>query len=59
MLEWMAIAEWLALGYLALHLVVCVMLRRRTGRALNPMLGLTAMLMLLVSIVWLGTVIAK
>ncbi|MDE6383095.1 MAG: 1,4-dihydroxy-2-naphthoate octaprenyltransferase [Paramuribaculum sp.] len=36
--------------YLIVHTILFLMLIRRTGRALNPLLGLTAMLMLLYSI---------
>ncbi len=52
---WMATGPWGWTGpatYLALHLVIFSMLIRRSGRALNPLLGMTAMLMFLFSILF-------
>lgn len=49
---WMATGSWGWTGpviYLILHISIFSMMMRRTGRALNPLLGMTAMLMFLFS----------
>lgn len=45
--------EWIGWVYLALHLLLCRLLKRRKGKAINPLLGMTAMTMLAVAIAWL------
>lgn len=53
--EWIAAAAWGLIGpcvYVVLHTALFVMLRSRHGRALNPLLGMTAMLMLLYTLVF-------
>ncbi len=44
---------WIGWVYLALHLVLCQLLKRRTGKGINPLLGMTAMTMLAVAVAWL------
>ncbi|WP_290155104.1 1,4-dihydroxy-2-naphthoate octaprenyltransferase, partial [Muribaculum intestinale] len=42
LLDAMGVHRWIAWVYLAVHLLLCMMLKRRTGRAINPLLGMTA-----------------
>lgn len=46
-------AEWITIVYIAAHVAIWRQLERRTGRALNPLLGMTAMLMALYAIAFL------
>lgn len=53
LLDAMGVHRWIAWVYLAVHLLLCMMLKRRTGRAINPLLGMTAVAMLAVALAWL------
>ncbi len=53
LLDAMGVHQWIAWVYLAVHLLLCMMLKRRTGRAINPLLGMTAVAMLAVALAWL------
>lgn len=53
LLDAMGAHRWIAWVYLAVHLLLCMMLKRRTGRAINPLLGMTAVAMLAVALAWL------
>jgi uncharacterized membrane protein YjgN (DUF898 family) len=46
-------AEVLCTAYLVAHIVLCTMLKRRMGKAINPLLGITATLMLCVALLWM------
>lgn len=46
-------AEWITIAYLILHIAIWRQLERRSGRALNPLLGMTAMLMAAYAIAFL------
>lgn len=45
--------QGIAIGYIVLHLILWKFMDRHTGAALNPLLGMTAMLMLLFAVAWL------
>lgn len=45
--------QGIAIGYIVLHLILWKFMDRHTGTALNPLLGMTAMLMLLFAVAWL------
>lgn len=53
LLDAMGAHRWIAWAYLAIHMSLCMMLKRRTGRAINPLLGMTAVAMLAVALAWL------
>lgn len=53
LLDAMGVHRWIAWVYLAVHLLLCMMLKHRTGRAINPLLGMTAVAMLAVALAWL------
>ncbi len=53
LLDAMGVHQWIAWVYLAVHLLLCMMLKHRTGRAINPLLGMTAVAMLAVALAWL------
>ena len=53
LLDARGVHRWIAWVYLAVHLLLCMMLKRRTGRAINPLLGMTAVAMLAVALAWL------
>lgn len=53
LLDAMGSHRWIAWAYLAIHMSLCMMLKRRTGRAINPLLGMTAVAMLAVALAWL------
>lgn len=53
LLDAMGVHQWIAWVYLAVHLLLCMMLKHRTGWAINPLLGMTAVAMLAVALAWL------
>ena len=59
LLDAMGVHRWIAWVYLAVHLLLCMMLKRRTGRAINPLLGMTAVAMIAVELAWLVSVICS
>ena len=57
---WLAASRWgwfLPCIYLVLHFILYTRLVRRHGPALNPLLGMTAILMLLYTIAFMATLI--
>ncbi len=59
LLDAMGVHQWIAWVYLAVHLLLCMMLKHRTGRAINPLLGMTAVAMLAVALAWLVSEICR
>ncbi len=60
--EWIAAAPWgwiMPCIYVVAHSSLFVRLRLRTGRSLNPLLGLTAMLMLVYTLAFTATVLSQ
>ena len=60
--EWVAAAQWgwiVPCVYVVAHSVLFVQLRVRSGRRLNPLLGLTAMLMLIYTLAYAGAVLSQ
>lgn len=44
--------RWIVAGYLIMHALLSARLSRSEGRAINPLLGMTAMAMFVVSLLW-------
>lgn len=44
--------RWIVAGYLIMHTLLSARLSRSEGRAINPLLGMTAMAMFVVSLLW-------
>ena len=60
--EWVAAAQWgwiVPSVYVVAHSSLFVQLRVRSGRRLNPLLGLTAMLMLIYTLAFAGAVLSQ
>ena len=60
--EWVAAAQWgwiVPCVYVVAHSSLFVQLRVRSGRRLNPLLGLTAMLMLIYTLAFAGAVLSQ
>lgn len=60
--EWVAAAEWgwlVPCVYVVVHSALFAQLRLRSGRRLNPMLGLTAMLMLVYTLIFAAAVLSQ
>ena len=60
--EWVAAAQWgwiVPCVYVVAHSSLFVQLRVRSGRRLNPLLGLTAMMMLIYTLAFAGAVLSQ